>query len=211
IWCTVGIHPHEAENEPETGAQRLMAMAAASPKVVGFGETGLDYFYEHSPREAQKRAFLAHIEASRQTGLPIIIHTRDADDDTMAILEEEQAKGAFPGLIHCFSSSKAVADLAVKLGMYVSMSGILTFPKAQNVRDAIVDVPLEHLLVETDAPYLSPVPKRGKRNEPAHTAHTLNRLAEERGIPAAEVARQTTENFFKLFQKADIRALDDAA
>jgi TatD DNase family protein len=202
VWCTVGIHPHEAGHEPETDAATLVALAD-DPKVIGLGETGLDFFYDHSPRDDQRRAFRAHIEASRRTGLPVIIHTRNADDDTVKILREEHEKGPFTGLIHCFSSGKEVADVAVELGLYVSLSGILTFPKAQSVRDAIVDVPLDRLLVETDAPFLAPVPKRGKRNEPALTVHTAAKLAELKGVPTEVLWRATTENFFRLFTKCD--------
>jgi TatD DNase family protein len=201
VDCTVGIHPHEAGKEPETSAETLMAMAA-DPKVVGFGETGLDFFYEHSPRDAQERSFLEHIRAAREMGLPVVVHTRDADAETIRILQEEQAKGAFPGLIHCFSSGPDLAEKAVELGMMVSISGIATFKKADALRETIRAIPLENLLVETDAPYLAPVPKRGKRNEPAYTVHTAAVVAEVKGIPPADLARATTANFFRLFTKA---------
>jgi TatD DNase family protein len=171
VYCTVGIHPHEAEDEPETSAARLIELAQ-HPKVVGIGETGLDFFYEHSPREAQETAFRAHIAASRETGLPLIVHTRDADEDTARILAEEMEKGAFPGLLHCFSSSRQLAEKAVDFGFYISLSGILTFKKAEELRETAEALPLDRLLVETDAPYLAPVPKRGKRNEPSFVVHT---------------------------------------
>lgn len=202
IYCTVGIHPHNAGSEDEVTADQLIALAQ-HPKVIGFGETGLDYFYEHSPRDAQKKSFLAHIEAARRTGLPIIVHTRDADDDTMAILTEEQGKGAFPGLIHCFSSSQQLAEKSIELGFYISISGIVTFKKAEELRAAVQALPAERLLVETDAPYLSPVPKRGKRNEPAFTAHTAACVAELKDIEVSAFGDQTTQNFFTLFTKAD--------
>jgi len=200
IFCTVGIHPHEAASEPETAADRLIELSR-HPKVVGIGETGLDYYYEHSPVEEQKRAFRQHIEAARQTGLPIVIHSRDADDDMAEILQEEMAEGAFPGLLHCFSSGYELGETAWDLGLYVSFSGILTFKSADSIRQTARAVPLERLLVETDAPYLAPVPKRGKRNEPSFVRHTAERLAEERGLSFDTLASQTSENFFRLFTK----------
>ena len=200
VFCTVGIHPHEAETEPQTAAATLVDLSQ-HPKVVGIGETGLDYYYEHSPVEDQKRAFRPHIDAARQTGLPIIIHSRDADEDMAEILREEMAKGTFPGLLHCFSSDYALAETAWDLGLYVSFSGILTFKSADGIRQTARSVPLEQLLVETDAPYLAPVPKRGKRNEPSFVRHTAERLAEERGLTFEALASQTTDNFFRLFQK----------
>jgi TatD DNase family protein len=201
VFCTVGIHPHEAGSEPETTARTLIDLAK-HPKVVGFGETGLDYFYEHSPREAQERSFRAHIQASRESGLPLVVHTRDADEDTGRILAEEQAKGRFPGLIHCFSSGPDLARKAVDLGLYISLSGIVTFKKAEELRQTAKDVPLDRLLVETDAPYLAPEPKRGKRNEPAFTAHTAARVAALKGLSPEAFAEATTANFFRLFSKA---------
>lgn len=200
VWCTVGIHPHEAESEPEVTAERLIQLAD-HPKVVGIGETGLDYFYEHSPREAQQKSFRAHIAAARETGLPLIVHTRDADEDTVAIMEDEMGKGAYPGVIHCFSSSKWLAERSVAMGMAISISGILTFKKAEELREAVAAVPAENLLVETDSPYLAPVPKRGKQNEPAFVVHTAERLAELKGMTGSELATVTTDNFFRLFSK----------
>jgi TatD DNase family protein len=201
ITCTVGIHPHEAGSEPATDAATLLEKAK-HPKVVGFGETGLDYFYDHSPRDEQRRSFRAHIQAAREMQLPIIIHTRNADEDMAAILEEEVGQGAFPGLIHCFSSGPELAEKAVELGFYISLSGILTFKKSQELREIAARVPLDRLLVETDAPYLAPVPKRGKRNEPSFVGHTAKVLAEIKGISMKEVEETTTANFFRLFTKA---------
>lgn len=202
IWCSVGVHPHEAEAADGIDAARL-TRETAHPKVIGIGEAGLDYYYEHSPRGAQERVFRAHIAAARATGLPIIIHSRDADEDMVRILDEEQAEGAFPGLIHCFSSGPAVAEAALRHGMYISFSGIVTFKNATAVREVARSVPLDRLLVETDAPYLAPVPVRGKRCEPAFTAHTARFVAALREVATEDLARQTTDNFFRLFSRAD--------
>ena len=201
VWCSVGIHPHEAEKELLENAAPLVE-AAGHPKVIGLGETGLDYFYEHSPRAGQATNFRRHIEAARETGLPLIVHTRDADDDTIQILRDEMGKGAFTGLIHCFTGTRKLAEAAVSLGFYISASGIITFKKSEELRSVLADVPLERLLVETDAPYLAPVPVRGKRNEPAYVAHTARALSELKGVSAEELARATTDNFFRLFTKA---------
>ncbi len=161
IYCSVGIHPHEAASEPEVSAGHLVRLAA-HPKVVGIGETGLDYHYEHSPREDQQRSFRAHIAAARESGLPLIVHTRSADEDTEAILAEEQVRGAFSGLLHCFTAGHRLAERAVEFGFYVSFSGILTFKKSDHIRATARALPLERILVETDAPYLAPEPKRGR-------------------------------------------------
>jgi TatD DNase family protein len=202
VYCSVGVHPHEAEKEGEVAAARLLDLAG-HPKVIGFGETGLDYYYEHSPREAQQRSFRAHIAAARAAGLPLIVHARDADGDVADILAEEQEKGRFPGLIHCFTGGCALAERALGLGFFISFSGIVTFKKADAVREIARDVvPLERALVETDAPYLAPGPHRGKRNEPAFTAVTTECLARIKGVPVEAVARATTDNFFRLFRKA---------
>jgi len=206
VYCSVGIHPHEAAAEPAVTAEQLIEMAG-HPKVVGIGETGLDYFYEHSPREAQKTSFRAHIEAARETGLPLIVHTRDADEDTIAILKEEYEAGAYPGLIHCFSSSGWLAEQSVAMGFSISVSGIVTFKKADALRESVSGVPLENLLVETDAPYLAPVPKRGKQNEPAFVVHTAQHLADLRGLKVSEIEAVTTGNFLRLFNKIDSSAL----
>jgi len=206
VFCTVGIHPHEAASEPETDTATLVEMAK-HPKVVGIGETGLDYYYEHSPRAAQQRNFRAHIAAARETGLPLVVHTRDADDDTAQILDEETGKGAFPGLLHCFSSGPQLAEKALELGLYISLSGILTFKTADELRATAAKVPLDRLLVETDAPYLAPVPKRGKRNEPAFVVHTAEKLAEVKGVSAAQLAEATTANFLRLFSRVPPEAV----
>jgi TatD DNase family protein len=201
IWASIGVHPHEAEDHQDLTVDELLTLVK-HPRVIGVGETGLDYFYEHSPREAQQACFRTHIEASRQTGLPIIVHTRDADDDTMAILREEHAKGAFPILIHCFSTSHAMAECAIELGGYVSISGIVTFKKAVELHESVRKLPLDRLLVETDSPYLAPIPHRGKKNQPAYTRHVAEKVAELKGISLEEVAEATTNNFYTLFNKA---------
>ncbi len=201
IHCTLGIHPHNVDSEPAAGPGDLLSLAE-HPKVVGFGETGLDYFYQHSGRETQQRSFRTHIAAARETGLPVVIHSRDADPDMAAILRDEHAKGPFPGLIHCFSSGREVAETAIELGLYVSLSGIITFKAADDLRATVRGLPLDRLLIETDSPYLAPVPKRGKRNEPAFVAHTAIALAGVLGLEPEEVVRATTENFFVLFRKA---------
>ena len=200
VWCSVGVHPHEAEKELLSGSDALLA-EAVHPKVVGIGETGLDYFYEHAPRAQQMENFRAHIAAGRQAGLPVIVHTREADDDTIAILEDEMGKGAFRGLIHCFTGTQRLADAALSLGFYISVSGIATFKKSDALRDVIRTVPLDRLLVETDAPFLAPMPHRGKTNEPAFVVHTARLLAEMKGVSEAELAAVTTANFFRLFTK----------
>lgn len=201
IWCTVGIHPHEAREEPIDEPARLIA-EAGHDKVIGIGEAGLDYYYEHSPREDQIRNFRAHIAAARQTGLPLVIHARDADDDLCQILAEEHARGAYPGLIHCFSSGRALAETALGLGLYISISGIVTFKKADELRAIVRDVPLDRLLVETDSPYLAPVPHRGKSNEPAFVRHTAKAVADIKQVTPEALAEVTTRNFFHLFSKA---------
>jgi TatD DNase family protein len=201
VWCSVGIHPHEAEKELLESTAPLLERAQ-HPKVIGFGETGLDYFYEHSPRAQQAINFRWHIAAARETELPLIVHTRDADDDTIRILRDEMGKGSFTGLIHCFTGTRRLAEAAIDLGFYISASGIMTFKKSEELRAVLRDVPLDRLLVETDAPYLAPVPMRGKRNEPAYVAHTAKALAELKGVSPDELARTTTDNFFRLFSKA---------
>ncbi len=201
VVCSIGIHPHEAGKQPETSSDQLVTLASHE-KVVGIGETGLDYFYEHSPRDAQQRNFRAHIEAARQSGLPLIVHARDADEDTADILEDEAARGIFPGLIHCFTAGPELAQRALDIGFYISVSGIATFKNAGALRATIANVPLDRLLVETDAPFLAPVPNRGKRNEPAFIVDTAHALAALKDISEAELAAATTANFFTLFQKA---------
>jgi TatD DNase family protein len=198
IWCSVGVHPHEAAVEPLATKAGLIA-ATKHPKVIGIGETGLDFYYEHSPRERQVEIFRTHIAAAREAGVPLIVHTRDADPETIAILEEERPHA---GVIHCFSTGRALAERAVELGFYISLSGIVTFKTAQELRDIARDVPLDRLLVETDAPYLAPVPLRGKRNEPSFITHTATLVAQLKGVTQDELARATSANFFRLFAKA---------
>ncbi len=200
IWCSVGIHPHEAAVEPIEEADALIAHAQ-HPRVVGIGEAGLDYYYEHSPKADQVRNFRAHIAAARETGLPLIVHARDADDDLCEILTDEYARGAFPGLIHCFSSTEKLARTALSLGMSISLSGIVTFKKAEALRAIAAEVPLDRLLVETDAPYLAPVPHRGKRNEPAFVRHTAETVAQLKNLPYERLAEASSDNFFRLFTK----------
>jgi len=200
LRCSVGIHPHNVAEEPTVSADQLIEIAQ-SAEVVAFGETGLDFYYDHSPRDAQETSFRTHIAAAREVGLPVIVHSRDADERTAAVLTDEHAKGAFSGVLHCFSSGPELARAALDLGFYISASGIITFKKADELRAIFQDVPLDRLLVETDAPYLAPVPKRGKRNEPAYTAHTAEMLAEIKGVSAAQLADATTDNFFRLFPK----------
>ena len=203
ISCTVGVHPHNAGEEGELASVELLTEHAQKPKVIGIGETGLDYFYEHSPRDAQQSSFRAHIEASRYTRLPIIVHTREADDDTISILRDEYKKGPFPGLIHCFSAGPELAEAVLEMGFYISISGIVTFKSAKSLRDTVECVPLDRILVETDAPYLAPIPMRGRRNEPAFTAYTAGVIAELKGVTANELAIASSDNFFRLFSKAD--------
>jgi len=201
IYCSVGVHPHEAEEEGDVALDKLIALTE-HPKVVGIGETGLDFYYDNSPRDLQEKSFRTHIAAARETGLPLIIHTRDADQKTIEILGEEQKKGAFPGLIHCFSVGQEVADAALGHGMYISISGIVTFKTAEALRDTVRTVPLERLLVETDAPFLAPVPMRGKTNEPSFVQYTTAKVAELKDMSADELAAATSDNFFRLFSKA---------
>ena len=201
VYCSVGLHPHDAANEPELDAARLIELAA-DPKVVGIGETGLDYYYDNSPHAVQQEKFRAHIAAARETGLPLIVHTRDADDDMAAMLREGMKDGPFTCVLHCFSSGRALAEAAVDLGFYVSLSGIVTFKKADELRETVRALPVERLLVETDAPSLAPVPHRGKRNEPAFVTATAACVAELKGLSETELARVTTENFRTLFTRA---------
>lgn len=201
IYCSVGVHPNDSGKQEIVPAYELIEKTSRE-KVIGIGETGLDYYYEHTDRDLQKRSFLEHIEASRVSGLPIIVHTRNAEEDTMEILSSEISKSSFKGLIHCFTSSKQLADKAVELGFYISLSGIISFKNAGAIRDALADVPLDRLLVETDAPYLAPIPHRGKRNEPSYVVHTNKVLAALKNISEGECARITTDNFFRLFDKA---------
>lgn len=201
VWCSVGTHCHHAAEEPEIDRDLLIRLAA-HPKVVAIGEAGLDFHYDFSPPEVQLAQFREHIAAARETGLPLVIHSREADDDMARVLEEEtEGEGAFPHLLHCFSSGPELARRSLALGGYVSFSGILTFKKSEEVRAIAAEVPLDRLLVETDAPYLAPMPHRGKRCEPAHVAETAKVLAAVKGVSPAEIARITTENFHRLFKK----------
>ena len=201
VWCTIGTHPHHAAEEEIPQEDDITALAS-HPKVIGIGEAGLDYFYDKAPRDVQAQVFRIQIRAARRAGLPVCIHTRDADDDTLAILKDEQEQGGtFLFLLHCFSSGRALAEAGVAMGGYVSFSGILTFPKSGALRAIAADLPADRILVETDAPFLAPVPFRGKRNEPGHVAHTARMLAETRGVSVEEVAGLTTANFRRLFPK----------
>jgi TatD DNase family protein len=203
IWCSVGIHPNHAADEGPVPTPQTIAAMTRHPKVIGIGESGLDYFYDKAPKDIQQQNFRAHIRAAQFTGLPLAIHARDADEDIARILAEERAGGGdFRFLLHCFSSGRALAEAAVAMGGYVSFSGILTFPKSHELRAIAADIPPDRLLVETDSPYLAPVPFRGKRNEPAHTVHTARILAEVKGVTPESLAERTTGNFRTLYRKA---------
>ncbi|MSO74884.1 MAG: TatD family deoxyribonuclease [Alphaproteobacteria bacterium] len=202
LFCSVGVHPHHVAEETEPVTPEVLLARAKHPKVIGLGETGLDFYYEQSPRDQQEASFRAHIVAARRSGLPIIVHTRTADTETIRIMREEAERGRFPGVIHCFTAGRAVAQCALELGLYVSLAGILTFKNAGALRDVVRDLPLDRLLVETDSPYLAPVPHRGKRNEPAFVPEVAAALATLKGISAEQVAQTTTDNFFRLFSKA---------
>ena len=201
VWASIGIHPHEADAHPEMDTAKLVA-AAERARVIGIGESGLDYYYDHSDRDQQRRGFRAHIAASRETGLPLIIHTREAEADTFQILQEEMGKGAFPALIHCFTASADFAKKVLNLGLYISISGIVTFKNARELKEVAAKVPKDRLLVETDSPFLAPVPHRGKPCEPAFVADTAAYVAELRGVSIEQLGESTTENFYTLFSKA---------
>lgn len=201
IWATVGIHPHEADQHPHVDTAKLVARAA-HPRVIGIGESGLDYYYDHSDRAQQQTSFRAHIAAARETALPIVVHTRDAEGDTADILREEMGKGAYTGVIHCFTASGAFADIALELGFYISISGIVTFKNARDLQETAARLPLDRLLIETDSPFLAPVPHRGRTGEPAFVADTARFLADLRGEAVAELAAATAQNFYRLFTKA---------
>ncbi len=200
VWATVGIHPHEADEHPHVDTAKLVERAA-HPRVVGIGETGLDYYYDHSDRERQQKSFRSHIAACRETGLPLIVHTRDAEEDTIRILREEMEQGAYSGVIHCFTASGAFADAAMALGFYISISGIVTFKNARDLQETAARLPLDRLLVETDSPFLAPVPHRGKPCEPAYVADTARFLASLRGESVEQLAAATSANFRTLFAK----------
>jgi TatD DNase family protein len=200
VFCSVGTHPHNADEELDIETDDLVRLSV-HPKVVAIGEAGLDYFYDNAPRDAQAIGLRRHIAAARQTQLPLVIHSRSADDDMAAILTEETGKGAFPFLLHCFSSGPDLAKVGVDLGGYISFSGILTFPKSEELREIAKTVPHDRMIVETDAPYLAPKPFRGKRNEPAYVTHTAQVLAETIGVSTDEIAAITTDNAFRVFSK----------
>lgn len=209
VFCTVGTHPHNAGEEPDVSVGDLVSLSR-HPRCVGIGEAGLDYHYDRAPRDVAKAVLRTHIAAARDTGLPLVIHSRDCDEDMIAILEQEHAAGPFKAVLHCFSSGVDLARAGVRLGLYVSFSGILTFRKSDDLRAIAAEVPLERLLVETDAPYLAPMPFRGKRNEPAYVVHTAAILAKVKGLSAERMQAVTTDNFFRLFDKA-VRPAERAA
>lgn len=203
VWCSIGVHPNHAADEGPVPSPEVIAAMTERPKVIGIGESGLDYFYDKAPKEIQQESFRAHIKAAQLCGLPLAIHARDADADIARILAEERAGGGdFRFLLHCFSSGRKLAEAAVEMGGYISFSGILTFPKSDELREIAADIPMDRLLVETDSPYLAPVPFRGKRNEPAHTVHTAKKLAEIKGLEPEALAELTTRNFHTLYRKA---------
>ena len=201
IWATIGIHPHEADSHPDVDTEKLVG-AAGHAKVIGIGETGLDYYYDRSDRERQKSSFRSHIAASRETGLPLIVHTRDAEEDTAHVLTEEMEQGAYSGVIHCFTASADFAEKALALGLYISLSGIVTFKNARDLQATAAEIPEDRLLVETDAPFLAPVPHRGKTCEPAYVADTLRFLADLRAVTPERLQATTSANFMRLFGKA---------
>lgn len=203
VYCSIGTHPHHAAEEPDITTADLVKIAGEK-KVVAIGEAGLDYHYDNSPPDAQERGFRTHIAAARETGLPLVIHAREADEDVARILEEETGKGTFPFILHCFTGGMNLANRGVALGGYVSFSGILTFKKSDGLREIAAALPEDRILVETDAPYLAPGPWRGKRNEPSYVRETARVLAETRGVSADAIASTTTENFFRLFSKVPV-------
>lgn len=204
IFCSIGIHPHSSEEHKDISKEKILNLSK-NDKVIGIGETGLDFYYENSNKEIQRDLFRKHISVSRETQLPIIIHTRDADSETIEILQEESQIGAFPGIIHCFTAGSELAKVAIELGFYISLSGIVTFKNASDLRETIKDIPLNRLLVETDSPYLSPEPVRGKRNEPSNVVHTANFLSNFFNIKKDEFYNKTTDNFHNVFKKASLR------
>lgn len=203
VWCSVGTHPHHADEELHIQTEDLVRISA-HPRCVAIGEAGLDYFYDNAPREAQATGLRRHIAASRITGLPLVIHSRAADDDMAAILEEEAGQGAFPFVLHCFTAGQDLARRALALGGYISFSGIITFKNAEEIREVAKFVPADRYLVETDAPYLAPIPHRGQSNEPSFVRHTAEKLAEVRGISLEALGAETTANFARLFAKTGL-------
>ncbi|MGF1562463.1 MAG: TatD family hydrolase [Geminicoccaceae bacterium] len=204
VFCSIGVHPHQAGEEGIDDPAPILA-ETDHPKVIGIGESGLDYYYDRSPRDRQARSFRNHIKACQQSSMPLIVHSRDADDDTIEILRSEMEKAPFSGEIHCFSSGRALASAAIEMGLYLGIGGMLTFKRSDELRAIVADLPLDRLLLETDAPYLAPMPHRGKRNEPAYVAFVAEVLADVHEITRDEVARTTSENFFRLFTKAERR------
>ena len=200
VFCSVGTHPHNAQEEMDVDANALIALSQ-HPKIVAIGEAGLDYHYDNSPRDVQKKSFRQHIAAAREAKLPLVIHSRDCDTDMARVLEEEMGKGPFPAVLHCFTGGRDLAFRAIELGLHISFTGILTFKRSDELRSLAKDLPADRILVETDAPYLAPLPYRGKRNEPAYVVETAKVLAATRGVSPDEIAAQTTENFFRLFAK----------
>jgi TatD DNase family protein len=203
VSCSLGTHPHHVDEEPDVTTDMLLELAR-HPKVVGFGETGLDYYYDNSPREMQQEGFRRHIRAAIEAKMPLIVHTRDAEEDTMRILREEGSGGRLTGVLHCFSSSRRLAEQALDFGFHISFSGIVTFKKSDELRETARMVPLDRMLVETDAPFLAPVPRRGQRNEPSFVVHTARVLAELHGLSPDALAERTTANFFALFDRARV-------
>lgn len=201
VWCSVGTHPHHADEELDIFAEDLVRLSQ-HPRCIAIGEAGLDYFYDNAPKDAQETGFRRHIAASRETGLPLVIHSRSADVHMGGILEEEMGQGAFPFVLHCFTGGIDLARQALELGGYISFSGIITFKNAEEIREVAKFVPADRYLVETDAPYLAPIPHRGATNEPSFVAHTAARVAEVRGVPLAQLGDETTDNFYRLFSKA---------
>lgn len=201
VYAAVGVHPHNAQEYPDLKAEQLIA-ETMHPKVIGIGETGLDYYYDYAPRDLQIKLLREHIKAAQETGLPLIIHNRDSDDDMISVLGEEHQQKPFAGVIHCFSSSQKLADFALSIGFYLSASGIITFNKSGDIRDIFETVPLERLLVETDSPFLAPIPQRGHRNEPSYVRYTAEKLAQLRDVPFDKMAQITSDNFCNLFRKA---------
>lgn len=204
VYASVGIHPCNVTEQPKISAKEIVKICEENPKIIGIGETGLDYFHDKSAINLQKISFLEHVKASQQNDLPTIIHSRDADSDMMEILVAEQKNKNFPALLHCFSSSKDLAKKALDLGIFISISGIVTFKNATELQEIVKFLPLEFLLVETDSPYLAPAPHRGSINQPAFTKHVVDFIAELKGLRSEEVSRKTTENFFKIFKKAKV-------
>lgn len=201
VFASLGVHPNNVDEEPKINASQLLEICAREKKIIGIGETGLDYYYKDVSPQNQKQSFIEHIKASQSNGLPVIIHSRDADKDMMEILESEQKNKKFPALLHCFSSSQSLAHKALDLGVYISISGIVTFKNALDLQEIVKNLPLEFLLTETDAPYLAPVPHRGKTNQPAYTRNVVEFIAQLKGLEWQDVAEQTTQNFLRLFTK----------